>query len=152
VGRFTEFVDAYDAEFNYVGQESIVREDTDLPFSPNIIAGSELTWSLLRQAEKHQLEASLLSKYVGQQYLDLSSDDNNVLDPYFFSDVRLRYVWQTDFVKEIELTLLLRNIFDAQFATNAWSYRYVFDGQVALDQGFYPQAGRNVLLGLMVRF
>jgi len=152
VGRFTEFVDAYDAEFNYVGQESIVREDTDLPFSPNIIAGSELTWSLLRQAEKHQLEASLLSKYVGQQYLDLSSDDNNVLDPYFFSDLRLRYVWQTDFVKELELTLLLRNIFDAQFATNAWSYRYVFNGQVALDQGFYPQAGRNVLLGLMVRF
>jgi len=152
VGQFTEYVDAYDSDFNYVGQETIVREDSDLPFSPNIITGSELTWSLLRKAENHSLEASLLSKYVGEQFIGLSSDANNVLDPYFFSDLRLKYNWQTDFVQEIELTMLLRNLFDAQFETNAWSYRYFFDGQETLDQGFYPQAGRNILVGLAVKF
>jgi len=65
------------------------------------------------------------------------------------------------------LTLLVRNIFDAKFASNAWTYRYIsegfdgreFDPYTRLESGstynltgFYPQAGRNFLLGLTIGF
>ena len=58
--------------------------------------------------------------------------------------LRVRYVFHPGFAREIALTLLMRNIFDAQFETNAWSYRYIFDGSEAIDQGYFPQAGAEL--------
>ncbi len=55
-------------------------------------------------------------------------------------------------MKEVELTFLLRNLFDNLYESNAWVYRYFYDGQEAHDFGYYPQAGRNFLLGAKVKF
>ena len=110
---------------------------------------------------------SLLSKFVGKQFLDNTSNENTALDSYFFSDIRLGYSIKTKFIKEVGLTFLVRNVFDAKFATNAWTYRYISEGydgrpddpHTRLEQGatynltgFYPQAGRNYLLGLQFKF
>ncbi len=152
VDRFVEFVDQYDQDFNYLGQEQVVHENTDLAFSPNLISGLELSYQLLDEADQNSLDISLLSKYVGRQYIDNTSDESNILEAYSFSDVRLRYVWKPGWVKQLDFSLLLRNIFDQQFETNAWSYRYIFDGSTAVDQGFFPQAGTNFLLGVNVHF
>ena len=95
---------------------------------------------------------TLSNKYVSRQYIDNTSDVNNVINAYTFTNARLRYVWQPRFAKEIAATLLVQNIFNTLYETNAWSYRYVYDGAPALDQGFYPQAGTNFLLGLSIGF
>ena len=152
VKGFTEFVDTYDESFNWLGQEAIERENTDLAFSPNVMAGGDLTYHVFQKNDNQNLSLSLLGKYVGKQFIDNSSDNKNVIDPYFFSDFRIRYQLKTNFIKEIGLTLLVRNIFDGQFETNAWSYRYNYGESTLVDQGFYPQAGRNVLLGISLGF
>ncbi len=152
VASFTEFIDVYDENFGYQGQEAIAREETDLSFSPEIIASGQLSWDVLAKAEKQDLNVTLLSKYVGKQYIDNSSDENNVIDPYFFSDLRLRYQWQAPFAKEVTLTLLVQNLWDAEYETNAYSYRYQFAGERVVDRWYYPQAGRNFLLGLTLGF
>ena len=110
---------------------------------------------------------ALLSKYVGKQYIDNTSNENTILDPYFFSDFRLGFKWNTNFIKEIGVTILVRNIFNAKFSTNAWTYRYAtklydersYDPYTQLEgddiynkTGFYPQAGINYLLGLSFTF
>ena len=152
VVAFTEFADVYDAGFNWLGQEAIGHVHTDLSFSPDIITGANLTYEVFRKDPKHGLAFSLLNKYVGRQYIDNTSDLENSIDPYTFSDLRIRYVFRPGFAREVALTLLARNLLDAQFETNAWSYRYIFDGDVALDQGYFPQAGRNFLMGVTVGF
>lgn len=151
VQEFTEFVDVYDADFNWLRQESILREDTDLSFSPDLIAGLELTWNVLQQPN-NDLSLTLSNKYVSKQYIDNTSDESNVIDPYFFTNARVRYALKPAFAKEIALTLLVQNVFNAMYETNAWSYRYIYDSATAIDQGFYPQAGANFLLGLSVGF
>lgn len=151
VAAFTEFADIYDADFNWLGQQAIEHEETDLSFSPSVITAAELTYDLLRK-EKQQGSVSLMGKYVGKQYIDNTSDENNVIDPYFFSDLRLQYRLQPGFVSEIAFNFLVQNIFDALYETNAWSYRYIYAGEAAVQQGFYPQAGRNFLLGVQVSF
>jgi iron complex outermembrane receptor protein len=151
VQEFTEFVDVYDADFNFLRQDMIVREDTDLSFSPSVIGAAELTWSVL-QRDEQDLSLTLSNKYVGEQYIDNTSDPDNVIDPYFFTNARLNYNWRPGFAKEIGVTLLVQNVFDARYETNAWSYRYRFDGQTLIDQGFYPQAGINYVLGVNVGF
>ncbi|MBK8705092.1 MAG: hypothetical protein IPN33_17035 [Saprospiraceae bacterium] len=45
---------------------------------------------------------------------------------------------------------MVQNIFNAQIETNGWSYRYILGEQTLVDRGLYPQAGTNVLLGLVV--
>lgn len=152
VREFTEFVDVYDENFNWIGQEAVQREDTDLSFSPPVIAGGQLSYEILRSNDSHDLDFMLMSKYVARQFIDNTSDADNVIDAYTYTDFRLSYRFRPAFAEEIELTLLARNIFDAFYETNAWSYRYVYAGETLVDQGFYPQATRNVLLGLRVRF
>lgn len=144
---FKEFIDSYDADFNWFTQEIREHRNTNLSFSPNVIAGIELSWQPLRP-----LQMTLSNKYVSRQYIDNTSDVNNVINAYTFTNARLRYVWQPRSAKEIAATLLVQNIFNTLYETNAWSYRYVYDGAPALDQGFYPQAGTNFLLGLSIGF
>lgn len=145
---FTEFVDVYDADFNWLAQQAIERKNTDLSFSPNIMASGVLSYELWQNSANRSLTFSFLSKYIGKQYIDNSSDEVNVLKPYFFSDFRAVWVLKNKWIKELGLTFWAQNVFDAQYESNAWSYRYVYDGSTALDQGFFPQAGRNYLLGI----
>ncbi|MBX2878195.1 MAG: TonB-dependent receptor [Saprospiraceae bacterium] len=151
VQEFTEYMDMYDEEFNWLGQKAVVRENTPLAFSPSVITSGDLSWQALDLADQ-QLTFNLMAKYVSRQYIDNSGDDSNVLDPYFFTDLGIHYRWQPKGLQEIGLRLLVRNITDNLYETNAWSYRYQFGNTTLVDQGFYPQAGINYLLGLTVSF
>ena len=47
IQEFTEYVDEFDASFNYLGQREIVHENTDLAFTPNMIASGAINLSLI---------------------------------------------------------------------------------------------------------
>lgn len=152
---FTEFLDDYDADFNWLGQQQFVREQADLALSPNVIAGAELAFSPFQKgswAEKQSLTLSLLTRYVGLQFIDNSGDASNTLRAYSFSDLRVVYQHKGQLLRQLELSLWVNNLFDAMYSSNAWSYRYIFAGQGAVDQGLYPMAGRNVMIGGKLRF
>lgn len=153
--EFTEFLDDYDADFNWLGQQQFVRKQADLALSPNVVAGLELAFTPFHEgvwAEKQSLTIALLSRYVGQQFIDNSGDVSNTLEDYSFSDLRLVYQNQGQILRQLELNLWVNNLFNAMYSSNAWSYRYIYDGQAAVDQGYYPMAGRNVMLGAKLRF
>ena len=164
IQSFTEYIDNWDT-----GEQEIVQhEDTDLALSPNVIATGGLTYDVFKKGDKNQLSFTLSGKYVGSQFIDNTSNENTMLDSYFFSDLRIGYTLKTDWISEIGITLLARNIFDARFSNNAWTYRYrstwdgrEFDPYTQLEDnatstynltGFYPQAGRNFLLGISLKF
>ncbi len=151
VRQFSEFVDQYDENFTWLGQQEILRENTPLAFSPGVITGADLSWEAIA-LDRQQLTFNLMGKYVGRQYIDNSGDEANTLDPYFFTDLGAVYTLQTKGLKEIAVRLLVRNLTDNLYETNAWSYRYQFGNSTLVDQGFYPQAGINYLLGLTVSF
>jgi iron complex outermembrane recepter protein len=163
IAEFTEYRDNWDTW----GQDVILHKNTDLAFSPNLITSGELEYDFLKDKNGKSLKVALLGKYVGKQYIDNTSNENTILDPYFFSDLRLSFNIKTKFVKEIGMIFLVRNLFDNQFSTNAWTYRYEsagYDGRpddpyTRLESGstynltgFYPQAGRNFLFGLNFKF
>ncbi|GJM34087.1 MAG: TonB-dependent receptor [Saprospiraceae bacterium] len=152
VKKLTEFIDVYDEDFNWLEQSTIEREDTDLPFSPAVIAGGEIAYQFLHKQDRQDLELALLGKYVSKQYLDLASDKQSMLDPYFFSDLRLQYRWQPGFVKEIGVKLLVQNLFNELYEANGWAYRYVLGETTYVDKGLYPQAETNFLLALTLSF
>ena len=143
VKNFTEYLDNFDNG----QQESRRYSETDISFSPNVIAGSQLLFTAAKG-----LELSLLSKYVGKQYLDNTSNESRKLNSYFTNDIRLIYTVKPKFAQEIAFTLLLNNVLNELYESNGYTYAYISEGKVTADNGYYPQAGRNFLAGIRVRF
>ena len=93
----------------------------------------------------------MFSKYIGNQYLDNTSDESRKLDAYFVNDVIINYTIRTKFIKEIGLNLMVNNIFNVEYESNGYAFGYVY-GEEYREAYYYPQAGINFLAGLKLRF
>ncbi len=120
---------------------------TSISFSPGITASSILDYEAI-----DDLHISLVSNFVGEQYIDNTSSKDRTLDPYFLNDIRLMYTIRTNFIKEINLHFQLNNIFNAEYESNAWVYRYVDGGREGVLDGYYPQAPMNFFVGVGLKF
>ncbi|WP_461150867.1 TonB-dependent receptor [Spirosoma pulveris] len=143
VKNFTEYLDNLDNG----QQESRQYRETDISFSPNVIAGSQLLFTPAKG-----LELGLLSKYVGKQYLDNTSNESRKLNPYFTNDIRVIYALKPKFAQEIAFTLLFNNVLNELYESNGFTVPYIAEGKVTADNSYFPQAGRNFLAGVRVRF
>lgn len=143
VKTFTEYLDNFDTG----DQRSVTHTNTDISFSPSVIAGSQFMYTPVKN-----LELSLLTKYVGKQYLDNTQNESRKLNPYFVNDIRLIYTLKPKFADTIEFTLLLNNLFSELYESNGYTYAYVSEGKVQADNWYFPQATRNFLAGVRLRF
>ena len=131
--------------------------NTDLSFSPDVILGNMITY---RPVEN--LQFSFLTKYVGKQFMsnfgsDISSND--VLDSYVTSDINFVYELETEKIfKAIVFTALINNLFNETYVDRGYYYTYDdtwsnSDTTTTLDgAGYYPQATRNFLIGVTLKF
>ena len=127
---------------------------TQLAYSPNLVTGSSLIY-----APSSHFQIGFLSKYVGKQYMGNIDSENSVLPAYFVNDLNAVLRLQPNkWVKEIQLSLLINNLFNTQYESNGYFYTYDDTwstlGQVTTIEGagYYPQARINFLLGLSLQF
>jgi iron complex outermembrane receptor protein len=149
IREFKEFVDNYD-NYDQNGnmiQTVIEHKNTDIAFSPGVIASLTLTYKPLRD-----LELNFANKYVGAQFLDNTSNDSKAINAYLVSHARIGYTIRTKGTCLIDLGLLVNNLFDTSFQNNGYTWGYIYGGQRITENYYYPQAGRNYMLRLAVRF
>ena len=127
---------------------------TNISFSPEFITSNTIIYS-----PKDNLRLSLLSKYVGMQYMGNTDSINSKLDSYFVNDISVSYqINPNRFFKAILISGLVNNIFDVEYVSNGYYYTYddtwSIPGQVkTLDgAGYYPQATSNFLFGITLKF
>jgi len=147
---FTEYVDNWDYwtdPENQPYQYSRDLGERDLAFSPSVIAGSRINYEVI-----NDFRVILQSKYVGKQYIDNTSSENRIIHNYFVNDLIIRYNFKTKLVKEIEVSIQVNNLFNAEYETNAWIYRYYQGGEEYSTDGYFPQAGIHLFGGVMLRF
>ncbi len=114
---------------------------TNIAFSPKIVAGNALSFKPF-----NALQMSLLSKFVDQQFLSNTDDNNAKLDDYFVQDLNVVYeINPTKFFKQISINLLVNNILNVDYVSNGADYGggYVY---------YFPQAGTHFLAGLTLKF
>ena len=143
VKNFTEYSDDYDNG----GQIISNYKNTDLAFSPTFISSSEFSFLPFKKTE-----IALLSKYVSEQYLDNTSNSQRKLDAFFVNDLRLRYNTSFKGLKNIGLTLLVNNVFSELYEANGYTFSYMYGGDFTTENFYYPQATRNFLLSLSLKF
>nr|MBS0038491.1 TonB-dependent receptor [Saprospiraceae bacterium] len=155
IENYEFFLDEYDADFNFTGQVLEFYESTPMALSPEQIVGVGINWTPLRWSTANQegrVEVDLFSQYVSRQYLDNTGNRDNSLDPFHYTDLNFSMFLDQEKWPGLALNFAVRNITDQKYETNGWSYSYVFDDTRVIDQGFYPQAGRNFLVGLSLSF
>ncbi|MGQ0830028.1 MAG: TonB-dependent receptor [Bacteroidota bacterium] len=143
IRNFIEFVDNYDS----TAQSQNVYKETDIAFSPNVIAGSALTFEPIKK-----FKISFISKYVGKQFLDNTSNDTRKLDAFFVNDLRINYNFKTKFIPEIGLTVAVNNLFSEAYESNGYTWGYISGGKRISENFYYPQAGINYMAGLTLKF
>lgn len=142
IHSFTEYIFDYDINDYYQVQHG----KTDISFSPNVIAGSQLSYTPIPA-----LEITWLSKFVGKQYLDNTSSEDRIIKSYNTNDIRIKWDVKTNWSKGISLTLLVNNVLNEWYSSNGFTYGYRAGGHVQ-ENFYYPQAGRNFLAGVSLKF
>lgn len=144
---FREIVYDYGTNFDEYNVVENEYQNSDISFSPNVIAGSIFSYSPVKG-----VEASLLTKYVGQQFMDNTSNESRKLDAYFINDLRLTYSLQPKFMREISFSLLVNNVLDVEYESNGYTWGYLGGATEYRQNYYYPQAGRNYMLMVALRF
>lgn len=144
IKSFTEYIDNWDGPEPQISEN---HTNTDLAFSPWLTANSNLKWMAFKG-----FEASLISKYVGKQFIDNTQSDDRKLNPYLVNSLLINYSIHPKFVKEIVLSLVINNLLKEKYESNAWVSRYFYEGGFQKFDGYFPQAGRNFMVGAKVGF
>ena len=125
-----------------------------MAFSPNIVAANAIVYQPVGN-----LQLSLLSKYVGEQFMSNTEAQISKLDSFFVNDFNVTYtITPKSIFKEIVLTGLVNNIFNRKYVSNGYYFTFDDDfsnpGVISTVEGvgFYPQATTNFLVGATLRF
>jgi iron complex outermembrane receptor protein len=142
--------------------ETIINRDgglvnlgkTNISFSPDVVASNALVFQ-----PTDNLQFSLLSKFVGEQFMGNTDSDTSKLDSYFVNDFNVTYEIKTNKIfKSILFSGLVNNIFGEKYVSNGYYYTYddTWSDPNATTTiegaGYYPQATTNFLVGATLKF
>ena len=136
-----------DGNLTYLG-------NTKISYSPQIIGGNIISY-----LPTNDLKLSLLTKYVGEQYMSNIDSNYSKLSGYTTSDLNVSFrISPNKWLREISIFFLVNNIFDTKYVSNGYWYYYNDDysspGSISTIEGagYYPQAGINFLFGTSFSF
>jgi len=143
INNFTEVLYDYTNGFDVIENK---YSNTDIAFSPNIISAASIEYNPLKG-----LNLMLQTKYVGDQFLDNTSNKNRKIKAYNTVDARISYTLFPKKINSISINLLVNNLFNTLYSSNGYTYSYIY-GDLITENFYYPQAGTNFLVGMTVKF
>ena len=147
INRNVDFFFRRDGELRNLG-------NTEIAYSPGVVGASRLVY---RPTET--LQAALLTKYVGAQYMSNIEAELSRLEAYWQTDLNLQYTLPArGWWPRTEVNLLVNNLFDALYSSNGYFYTFDHDfpkpGVITTVEGvgYYLQAGIHFLAGATFTF
>lgn len=147
IADFTEFYTDYISSVGSSEYKSRRLGTVDIAYSPSVTGSSDLELQLHSRLKLH-----LISKYVGKQYFDNTMSEKRRINPYFVNNIRVDFVPAIGSLKNAELQLLVNNIFDAEYESNAYGGTWYEDGIENTWSYFFPQAGINYMMRIGLKF
>jgi iron complex outermembrane receptor protein len=141
--------------FESVNGQVLDLGKTDISFSPELIAANAFVYQ-----PKDGFQISLLSKYVGEQFMGNTENPDSKLDSYFVNDLNVTYEWiPKSIFKSVVFSGLVNNIFNEKYVSNGYFGSFDFEDDTSSTgistgyfTGFYPQATTNFLAGVTLKF
>ncbi|WP_136667661.1 TonB-dependent receptor [Flavobacterium sp. H122] len=126
--------------YNDASGTPVALGNTKIAYSPQFIAGNIFTYMPIKN-----VYISLLSKFVGKQYLNNLNDKKAYLPDYFIND--FNFSWDIPVnkaLKEVSFSVVCSNIFNRKYVSNGYDYYGT--------NYYYPQAGASFLAGVSLKF
>ncbi|MCC7149165.1 MAG: TonB-dependent receptor plug domain-containing protein [Saprospiraceae bacterium] len=163
---FTEYSDVSiltDEGVEYPGQVATFKGNTDIAFSPFVVAYGKMSYQPFMQSKQLKgLSFQYTYKLVGSQYIDNTSDIHSKLPSYNLHGMGFSLplrIGKNGFV----LSGNIDNLLNIHYVNNGWIYRFKAIGYDASKDdpyiqsegndyyssvGYFPQAGRRVFVSL----
>ena len=142
IAEFEETIYDYTNDFDIV---VISHKNTDIALSPNIVAGGSLQY----QPTKNW-SITWVSKFVGQQFLDNTSNQDRIIPAFMVNHLLVGYSIKLPKVGEVQVRLMVNNLMNVEYQSFGYTYSYIY-GDLITENFYYPQALRNFMLQLSVR-
>ena len=136
----------YGQNWDEYNELEIDHGNTNISYSPEIIAGGTVNYMPLSG-----LVLSWVHRYVGDQYLDNTSNETRKIDGYYLSDFRANYSFEALKMESISINLAVYNLFNNFYESNGYSFGYRGGGSEIRENFFYPQAGVNFMVGFTLK-
>ncbi len=119
---------------------------TNLSFSPSLIGAYQISYTPIKN-----VSLFIKGKYVGQQYLDNTSDDTKSLSAYYVQDLAVRLIWQK---KKQYLTIEggVNNVLNRLYEANGYVYAYYSGRNLSSHNYYFPMIGVNYFIKTSVHF
>lgn len=143
--KIKKYTDVY---YDYFDYSEIKTDYTNTPiaYSPNVIIFGSIT-------DKHiqNTQLTLSYKYVGKQYLDNTGDNNKIIKPFGLVDFVAEKQLKVKGVNSLSFKLMINNLLGIKYSNNGYTFKYAYSGSLVEERFFYPQALRNLLIGLELK-
>ena len=88
---------------------------------------------------------------MGDQFLDNTSTESRKMNAYTTCNLQVKYTLKQSLFKEMTFGLLVNNILNELYENNGYTWGYIAGGQRTVENFFYPQAGRNFMLRVLIK-
>lgn len=139
---FTEYIDDYDNGL----QKENTYHNTDISFSPDVVGFAGINFIPVKNGE-----INFQSKYVGRQFLDNTSHISRSIDPYFVENIRFSYTLYKKIFKRVNFVFQVNNVFNKMYESNGYTYNYISDGDLTVENYYFPMAGTNFMAAVNIK-
>ena len=146
IRQFIEHIESYDANYNLIGDSVVQHNNTDISYSPNVTAAGSINILPIKK-----LQISLISKYVGTQYMDNTQNKARSLSDFYTEDARVVYTLKNKFVKECNVIFQVYNVFNRLYSPYGNNYTGIYSGVFSNSNYYFPMAGTNVMAALNIK-
>lgn len=148
IKAFTNYLTVYDDNYEAVGIEGTEYKNTDISFSPSVVAGGSINFTPVSN-----LGISLLSKYVGKQYLDNTQSSDRVLSDYYVQDARAIYTIKNFLFSEWNIIGQVNNVFNRKYESTGAAYPGIIQGTTEPynDNYYMTMAGTNFIFAVNIK-
>jgi iron complex outermembrane receptor protein len=89
---------------------------------------------------------------VSKQYLDNTQNEGRTLNPFYVQDARAIYTFHEKFLKEDNIIFQLNNIFNKKYEPTGYTYNYISNGELVVNNYYFPMAGTNFMAAINLKF
>lgn len=143
IKRFIAYFDDWDTNV----QHTDTFTNSTISFSPGIVFSNLFTFEPV-----NGFFVKLQSKYVGKQYLDNTQNKDNIIEPYVVHNLTFEYTLKPKWIKELGLQFAINNLLNVKYVNNGWAYSYYSSQKFMTDLAYFPQATRNFMGTLILKF
>lgn len=138
ISEWTQFVDVYDGDFNWLGSRELAYRAVEPLLTPSVVVSQGVDYT-----PNARFSAGVIGRYVGRSYLDNTNDSDLDTPSYFVADLNLSYA-ATPWAR---VTLQVNNVFDDDgIRPSGYSYQYFAGAEAVKTAYYYPHATRNAIV------